>query len=195
MRQLLAAIDETNDGEYLGFVVGDRESVDFNIKQLPANFSRMAFLSSRYEKRLLLSKFKFDGNIRVCCVNFGLNEIKSTAKSTLASVNKLNMSSRKINKKIAYEIVFDIKRLYADFLAANKSSVGDIEFEVDKREIMGFLRDGGLRYRTATNIHLIADCIAHVNPRNFKLDDKIVELQEEFRNEFHDRVARSLSRK
>ena len=75
----------------------------------------MTFMPSKSEKKLLLSKFKFDGNIRVCCVNFGLNEIRSTVESALASVNKLNISSRIINNRIAYEIVFDIKRLYADF--------------------------------------------------------------------------------
>ena len=106
----------------------------------------------------------------------------------MASVNKLNISSRIINNRIAYEIVFDIKRLYADFAVANHSSVED-------REILGFLKDGGLRYKTPSEMHKIADCIVHANGHGFRLDDKIVELREPFKNEFHNRVAKSLTRK
>ena len=51
MSELLAAVDDTNNGEYLGFVVGDRESVDINIKKLPTNFIHTTFMPSKSEKK------------------------------------------------------------------------------------------------------------------------------------------------
>jgi hypothetical protein len=192
--KLYAAIDDTNDLEYLAFVVGDKESINANLKQIPPTFTHMAHIHSKYEKKLLLSRFSFDGNIRVCCVKFGLNEINSLVGSVLASVNKSNMSSRIINNKIAYEIAYDVKRLYADFAISNKYNVEDIEFEVDNRDVLHYLKDSGLRYSPRGDTHKIADCIVHANGHHFILDDKIVEWGETYKNEFHNRVARRLTR-
>jgi hypothetical protein len=192
--ELYAAIDDTNDLEFLAFVVGDKESVSTNLKQLPLGFTHMAHMHSKHEKKLLLDRLSFDGNIRVCCVQFGLNEIKSLVKSALSSVNKLNMSSRIINNKIAYEIAYDVRRLYADFTITNGYKVEEIEFEVDNRNVLQYLKDSGLHHCQRSETHKIADCIVHANGHHFRLDNKIVEEGEAFKNAFHNRVAKSLTR-
>jgi hypothetical protein len=182
--KLYAAIDDTNDMEYLAFVIGDKESISANLKKLPLGFTHMAHMRSKYEKKLLLGRFSFDGNIRVCCVKFGLNEINSLVESALASVNKSNMSSRIINNRIAYEIAYDVRRLYTDFAISNNYNV----------DVLGYIRDSGLRHCPRGDTHKIADCIVHANGHHFILDDKIVEWGETYKNEFHNRVARRLTR-
>jgi hypothetical protein len=106
-----------------------------------------------------------------------------------------NISNHIIQNKIAYEIVFDIRKLYANFLVSFDSTVDDIEFEVDNTSVRQYLRDGGLRVRYPSNTHKIADCIAHANGQGYSLGDNVVEYKENFKKEFHGRVVKSLTRK
>jgi hypothetical protein len=190
--KLYGAIDDTNNLEYLAFVVGDEEAFKTNLKHLPRGFTHMTNMSGKYEKKDLLKKFNFDGNIQVCCVKFGLYELKSTIQSALAAANNLNMASKKINARISYEMASDIKRLYTDFVIKNGLDITKIEFEIDNQNVLRYLKDGGLRFRQRSEYHKIADCISHANGHGFRLGNNVLEEGESFKNEFHNRVVKRL---
>jgi hypothetical protein len=56
MPKLFAAIDETNDGMYLAFVVGNEESISANVKVLPTNFTHISStLYNKPQKKMIVS--------------------------------------------------------------------------------------------------------------------------------------------
>jgi hypothetical protein len=63
LSKLLGAIDDMLDMRYLAFVVGDEQSINANLRELPDGFIHMTLLGSKHEKRSLLNRFHFDGNI------------------------------------------------------------------------------------------------------------------------------------
>jgi hypothetical protein len=187
MPKLFAAIDETNDGMYLAFVVGNEESISANVKVLPTNFTHISStLYPKPQKKMIVSKLNFSGGILVYCVRFGIPKLKNT-------IERNRMPKSKVDRKISYSIISKINKMYSSFVISNGMHIQDIPFEVDNNMVMGYLKDGGLKYSKPTNIHKLADCVAYANLCGWYIEGNVKEEGNEFEQKFHQQVLSSFN--
>jgi hypothetical protein len=123
LRKLLAAVDETNNGEFLAFVVGDESSVVLNNEKLPRHFSHMTNVGSKTEKQKILAGFDLSGNISVSCIKFGLPELQDKIHG-MGYTKKLRRHGNSINSGIAYEIGNTIRTRFENFITSNGFELG-----------------------------------------------------------------------
>jgi len=194
LTKLLGGIDEGHDLDYLSLIVGDEQVISSNYKILPHGFTHLTRMGyTKTEKLQLLKKFDFTGNILVYCVKFGFSELRDTIEHA-QSLRNHKISTKIIRSKVGYEVVLDIRKLFTNFVNSNRLSVDKIEFEVDNDQVRRYIQDGGLRHRNPDRIHKIADCVVHANGREWSFNNNVKELGDQFKNDFHTRVLKSLTR-
>jgi hypothetical protein len=132
MSELQAAVDETNDGEYLAFIIGDEKSVLVNWQKLPPDFTHMTHIKSKSEKQKILASFDFSGNILASCIKFGLPEVRKQI-DRMGYSKKLRKHGTGINRGIGYEILNTVKTTFGNFVTSNGLTLQDIIFEADNK--------------------------------------------------------------
>ncbi len=91
---IVGAIDDSGDFEYLSIIIGDKEKVDSIAKTLPPNFTHMADYS-RKDKKKILKQFIITGNIKICCIRYGFSDIRKK----FIQKSKENVPNYKSNQK------------------------------------------------------------------------------------------------
>lgn len=191
---LEAAIDETLDGKYLAFVVGEPKKIGENAFMLPQPFTHMTRMRlTRDEKKAIIQSFNFEGEILVYCIKFGLPKLQDAIREAI-STKRCRRPKNIILSKAAYEFVYKVRFLYADFVRRSGMTVDDLIFQVDNPLIQGYLKDGGLRTEKPGFAHRIADCIAYANSHSWPVNQRVLELGDSFERDFHSRVIKALTR-
>ena len=187
MQKLFAAIDETNDGLYLAFVIGNEESISANFKVLPDNFTH---ISSRFystsQKKMIVDKLNFNGKTLVHCIRFGIPQLRNT-------IQRRRIPHSKMNRKVSYFITSKINRMYSSFVVSNGVNIQDVHFESDNLTVKKYLRDGGLKSCPAKMTHKLADCVAYANLHGWRIQGNVKEEGTEFERAFHQRVLNSFN--
>lgn len=192
MRVLYGAVDETYDGLYLAFVVGNEQAILDNIHTLPTNFTHMS--SVRYTpdvKKSIVDNLNLKGTILAHCVKFGLPELNSKIEA-IVSTKRSKIPQEKISRIISYRLVGKINSMYCNFAMRNGMHIQDIEFEADNEVIRRHLRDAGLKHAKTGNTHKIADCLAYANLRGWSVKGNFRENEEGYEESFHKLVISAL---
>ena len=190
---MVAAVDETNNLEYWAFVVGVPQAIALNEKKLPSTFSHMTTLGKMRDKRSLLNEFVWDGDILVCCVKYGIPELRQMIRNKRKS-QALRRRGEQINQSISYEIGHSIREMYGDFVVKNGMDMTDLQFQADNLQVRNYLRASGHTCINPAGAHKIADCIAHANGKHIKMDSHIYEYGDEFKRNFQRRVMNCIIR-
>jgi len=100
---LYAALDESSDG-YCALVAGEKGAIDQHVRKLPHSFTHMvSWQGSDNEKKSIVSRLGFEGNILVHCAKFGLKELDRKIGDAQLS-GRCRMPTTKINNIIGYEM-------------------------------------------------------------------------------------------
>lgn len=186
----VAAIDDSGGNlDYLSIIIGEKEKINSLIKTLPSDFTHMADYK-RKEKKRMLSRFSITGNIKICCIRYGFPD---THKKFLEKVQE-NSPNYKSNQRfyniMAEETKIKLHSLFKDFLTDNGLSLEDIEFEVDNKVIHNILKHAGLKPIRYSQVHKIADCIAHANFKNWNVKGVVEYNSIEYKDELLERVIK-----
>lgn len=187
MNELLAAIDESDNLNFLAIVIGTRDSINSYSGLFRPNFKSISRLH-REDKMYILDKLDFNGNIWAYCINFGLTELKNTLETQISS-NRSKKMRNNITPTIGYALKYEIHNRIEEILLSNKCTIDDITFEIDNQDLEEYLKSSGLRCNnTKTGIvHRLSDCVAHANFRNFRLRN-VTESNSNFKEEFHKKI-------
>jgi hypothetical protein len=197
LTDLLAGIDESENG-YYAIVVGDADAITKNVRHLPDGFTHITSLYANSDgKRKIVDDFDFSGNIMVSCLKFGLSDLRKVVDDEIRK-GRIRMPKEKINRKIGYEVVRAIDKIYHDFALKNHIDIKSIVFEIDNRLLRDYLKQGYKTMLKSKNdphgAHSIADCIAYANYRGWTLAN-VVEYHDDFEQEFRKNVLSDFLKK
>ena len=194
MSEILAAIDDTNDLEYLAFVVGERKDIQFLENKLPPNFSHMTeYYATKQEKIKLLQNLDFsNSNILSYCVKFSFSQLRQNIKE-IRQTKKLRKPESRINAQIGYELNCVIRNWYGDFLAKRGYTFQDISFQVDNVLLKIFLNSTDISYIKPDMTLKLADCVVHANGKHWPIEN-VKHLDDEFKRQFHKTIINRISR-
>jgi hypothetical protein len=188
--KLVGAVDETNNGEYLSFVVCDHESLIRNVKVFPQNFRHMTDYHGTEIPERIWNNLNFDGNFYSCCIKFDLQTIRELLDD---AIDGRNISGKRYRQKTSYRIRSTLNTIYNSFLIQNNVKIDDIYFQVDNKLVKSYLTDSGLKTTKPGMVHKIADSIAYANFKNRDLHHRnIIEKGEEFRLNFINRLRKDI---
>jgi hypothetical protein len=193
--ELYAAIDETNDFEYLSFIVGLKEDIMRIEEKIPPSFTHMTrSCSGKSEKLELVNKFDFRENVLVHCAKFSIRKLKKKIDDEII----LNHVSRKPKSQIynilASEFRLELEKMYGNFVKKFGFSLNEIYFQVDNDIIRDLLKKSNLQYKKPQIGHRITDCVAHVNGKHWPTKSIIREREDDFKRMFHRTVITKITR-
>jgi hypothetical protein len=192
MSNLHAAIDETNDGEYISILIGDSESIRRNEKKLPSNFKHMTSIESKDDKLNIIKAFDFTGNIFACCAKIGLPQLREKIDCIQKTTRK---SQRKVSNSLAYEFRYSLQSICKNFLIDNSITLEELKIEVDNDLIRNYLHTTNCNVVSPNQAHKIADCIVHANGKHWRVNQDIKEFGTRFTIDFHKKVLSRAFRK
>jgi hypothetical protein len=195
LHKLFAVIDETNDYEYLAFIIGLKEDIERNEERLPPNFTHMTrSCSTKSEKLALINKFDFNGNIQVYCVKFAIRQLKKKIDNEIIAKQKSRKPKHIIYNILGSEFRSIVQKMYSDFITNLGYSMNEIVFQVDNKIVQDLLKTASLRFEKPQNAHRIADCVAHINGKHWPTNDRIIEWDDSFKRLFHKTVISRIIR-
>ena len=112
MVDLFAAIDETNDGEFLSFIVCDNSSLIRNISILPNGFTHMTEVYPRHLRRSIINNLDLNGVTLAFCVKFDIPKVRDILSNTKLS----RLPHSRIQRKVSYRMVSAVNKMYSKFL-------------------------------------------------------------------------------
>ena len=194
MSEILAAIDDTNNLEYLAFIVGLKKDIQFLENQLPVDFSHMTrYCVNKQEKKKLIQNLNLsNSNILSYCVKFSFSQLLQNIRGILQTKNLRTPASR-INAQIGYELNCVIRKLYSDFLSKRGYTFNDISFQVDNSLLKIYLNGPDISYTRPDTTLKLADCIVHANGKHWPIDN-VKHLDDDFKNQFHKTIINRISR-
>ncbi len=190
MTDLLGAVDETNDGEYLAFLIGDPDAVAKNLRLLPRGFRHMSNQGyTNIERRNIINNLDLTGNLLACCIKFDI----PTIKEYITSYAPFKVSNRRYYQRVSYRMKSALNSIYNPFLMKHRKTLQEIEFQADSDTTKAFLRPSGLQCIEASDIHKIADCIAYANLKKWDLrSPNVIEKGDDFGFSFFDSIRDDL---
>ncbi|KAA2279384.1 hypothetical protein [Candidatus Nitrosocosmicus sp. SS] len=191
MKEFVGAVDETEDGEYIAFMICNHESLIKNIPCLPKNFTHLtSVFYSTDRQQQIINSFDFSQGVLICCIKFGISSLRKEIDN---SINFGKMPQVKFRSKISYRMRKHLNSICSRFLDKHRIKINEVQFQVDNGDIRGFLMQGGLKCVESSYAHKIADCIAYANHRGWPLKgDHIIEKGEDFRLSFRDQIIKDL---
>jgi hypothetical protein len=194
LNEILAAIDDTNDLEYLAFIVGLKKDIQFLENKLPVNFTHMTqYCASKQEKLKLIQKLDFsNSNILSYCVKFSFSQLRQKLVE-VRKTKKLRKPESLINIQIGYQLNSVIRNWYIDFLTKRGYTFNDISFQVDNALLKIYLKSTDISFTGPDTTLKLADCIVHANGKHWPVPN-VKHLDDEFKNNFHNRVINQISR-
>jgi hypothetical protein len=194
LSEILAAIDDTNDLEYLAFVVGLRKEIQFLENKLPPNFSHMTrYSGTKQEKIKLIQNLDFSNtNVLSYCVKFSFSQLRQNINK-IRQTKKLRKPESRINVQIGYELNRVIRNWYDDFLAKRGYTFQDISFQVDNALLITYLNNTNISYTKPDRTLKLADCIVHANGKHWPVYN-VKHLGDKFKTTFHKTIINRISR-
>lgn len=192
MDKLFCAVDETNDGEFLAFVVCDEISLKQHMLRLPKGFTHIS--DSKYpqpNKKQIIDNLNLNGNTLAFCVRFDI----PTVKEMLENSGLGKTPKKKIQQKISYRMISTLNDMFSSFLLKQRFHLKDLSFEVDNDTVKRFLNDGGLCCIKPSGTHKIADCIAYANLRRWEVKGNVKELGQEYSEVFLSTIRKDFEAK
>jgi hypothetical protein len=187
--ELIAAIDDSGQFEYIAVVMGDKQSINNNGKKLPSNFTHMNRMPKK-EKVPLLRSFNFNENIYVCCMHIDLLNLRKSIDAYSTKIRKRKIK-RNISAIVGYEIKLALQDNFRDIILNSKCTINDIVFQVDNDILREYLGYSGLQSTTPDIAHKLADCVAHSNFHKYNVEN-IKECGKNFKRDFHQKVMQQV---
>ncbi len=144
-------------------------------------------------KRKILSGFVITGNIKICCIRYGFNDMHNEFNKRHRE-NPSYKSKQKFYNALAVETKITLHSLFKDFLIKNGLSLEDIKFEVDNEIMWNILKCSGLKPIEHPQNHKLADCIVHANYKNWDVTGVEEYNDIKFKNKICERVLKKCFR-
>ena len=169
---LRAAVDisgnqKVGNYRYLGWLVVTDDLVKKIMNEVDNYTKQIRMTDFQKLQRYVLPRINFDDrDILAFCIEIDRDPIL-TRLSNMSRIKHKHISRKKIIRTYNNILFHKIREPTLNFLAAHGKSFSDVAFECDS-DCRDFLKQNGLRYADAGQVHHLADLIAFANNRGWE---------------------------